>query len=358
MSSSLLTYVLITPARNEKDFIELTIRSVIKQTLRPARWVIVSDGSTDGTDAIVKKYSARHDWIELLRMPERKERHFGGKVTSFNAGYESVKHLKWDIIGSLDADLSFEDDYFAFLLERLAKSPRLGVCGTPFKEGGSMYDYRFSSTEHVSGACQLFRRECFEAIGGYTPVKGGGIDVIAVLMARMKGWETRTFPEKFCLHHRPMGSANHGPVASWFKLGEKDYRLGRHPLWQMFRSVYQMRQKPFVIGGCALWCGYFWLWVRRSQRPVSWELVQFQRREQMRRLRRFLVGGTDRAQKLPDSGLQLGSKAVEVQVQPSVRCCGHREVASDPGNATGAGAQVVDDSPVSLSTGSGSPCSL
>src|SRR5437763_8755276 len=122
----------------------------------------------------------------------------------------------------MDSDISLDEDYFAFLLGKLALDSTLGLAGTPFRES-SMYDYRFVSIEHVSGACQLFRRECFESIGGYTPVKGGGIDLIAVLTARMKGWQTRTFPEKTSFHHRNMGSAKHGPLATKFKDGEKDY---------------------------------------------------------------------------------------------------------------------------------------
>ena len=117
------------------------------------------------------------------------------------------------------------------------------------------YDYRFVSIEHVSGACQLFRRECFESIGGYTPVKGGGIDLIAVVTARMKGWQTRTFPEKTSFHHRNMGSAKHGPLATRFKDGEKDYVLGGSPAWEVFRGFYQMRKRPYVLGAGALLAG-------------------------------------------------------------------------------------------------------
>src|SRR5438552_8663273 len=179
-------YVLITPARNEAAFIELTIRSVVAQTVKPLKWVIVSDGSTDGTDDIAKNYAAENSWIELVRMPERQERHFAGKVHAFNAGYDRVRDIPYDFIGSLDADITFEQDYFELLLEKLTENPRLGLAGTPFKEGAVSYDYRFVSIEHVSGACQLFRRECFEEIGGYVAVKGGGIDHIAVLNARMK----------------------------------------------------------------------------------------------------------------------------------------------------------------------------
>jgi hypothetical protein len=143
------------------------------------------------------------------------------------------------------------------------------------------------SIEHVSGACQIFRRECFQAIGGYVPVKGGGIDHIAVISARMKGWKTRTFTEKSCLHHRDMGTAQRGPVAARFRLGAKDYAIGNHPLWEIFRSLYQMSRKPFVVGGLALGSGYFWALVRRRERPVTAEFIAFHRGEQMHRLKRF-----------------------------------------------------------------------
>ena len=287
-----LTYVLVTPAHNEAQFIELTIQSVMAQTVRPMKWVIVSDGSTDGTDEIVKKYTLDNPWIELVRMPERTERHFAGKVHAFNAGYDRVKQLDYDVIGSLDADISFDTDYFAFLLGKLAEDQRLGLVGTPFKEGSnSTYDYRFTNIEHVSGACQLFRRECFENVGGYVPVKGGCIDHIAVLTARMKGWKTRTFTEKVCFHHRAMGTAKQGILSARFRNGGKDYAIGNHPTWEVFRAVYQMTKKPFVIGSVMLISGYAWAAVRRVKRPVSPELVAFQRREQMQRLKNFLSGG-------------------------------------------------------------------
>lgn len=278
-------YVLITPARNEAAFIALTLKSMASQTVKPLKWVIVSDGSTDGTDDIVQRYAAVNDWIELLRMPERKERNFAGKVHAFNAGYARVRGMDYDFIGSMDADLSFEPDYFAFLLSKFDGQPALGLAGTPFKENNIAYDYRFVSIEHVSGACQLFRRECFEAIGGYVPVRGGGIDLIAVTTARMKGWQTRTFPERILMHHRAMGSAKYNPVAIRFKDGEKDYVLGGHPLWEIFRWTYQMSRPPFVIGGCALLAGYISAFLRREPKSVSPELQRFRRGEQMQRLR-------------------------------------------------------------------------
>jgi poly-beta-1,6-N-acetyl-D-glucosamine synthase len=264
---------------------------VVSQTYRPLRWVIVSDGSTDRTDEIAAGYAARHDWIELLRMPPRADRHFAGKVGSFNAGLALLRDLPFDLVVSLDGDISFEPDYFDFLLAKFEADPRLGLAGTPFDEGGQTYDYRFSSLNHVSGACQVFRRECFEQIGGYVPLPGGGIDVVAVLSARMKGWTTRTFPEKVCFHHRPMGSANDRlRFVSNFKLGQRAYRLGYHPVWQLFRSVYQMSRTPYVTGGLAMGAGYFWSMLRRADRPVSHELIEFQRHDQMKRLQSFVIG--------------------------------------------------------------------
>jgi biofilm PGA synthesis N-glycosyltransferase PgaC len=284
------SYVLITPARNEAAFIELTLKSVVAQTVRPLKWVIVSDGSTDGTDEIVAKYLADNPWIELLRMPERRERHFAGKVHAFNAGYARVKDLPFEIVGSLDADLSFDSEYFLFLLAKLAENPELGLVGTPFQDGpNKTYDFRFVSIEHVSGACQLFRRQCFEDIGGYKPVKGGGIDHIAVLTARMKGWKTRTFTEKMSIHHRPMGTADRGTFKARFKTGSLDYALGGHPIWELFRTCYQMSRRPVLIGGLTLLAGYLWASVTRAERPISPELVKFRRSEQMHRLRNFLL---------------------------------------------------------------------
>ncbi len=287
--SMLPSYVLITPARNEAQYIDLTLQSMARQMFRPLKWVIVSDGSTDGTDDIVRKYAAENPWIELLRMPERAERHFAGKVYAFEAGYAQVKDLNPDIVGNLDADVSFEPDHFQYLLSKFAENLDLGVGGSPFREGSQQYDNRFSNVENVWGGCQLFRRECFEAIGGYTPVKSGGIDHIAVVSARMIGWKTRTFTDKVCIHHRKMNTAQQGALKAKFRLGAKDYSFGNHPVWELFRTLYQMTNPPLVLGGLALGAGYFWSMVRRAEISVSGEVVDFTRREQMQRLRKFVT---------------------------------------------------------------------
>lgn len=283
-----LTYVLITPARNEEAYIEKTIRSVVSQTVMPEKWVIVSDASTDRTDELVKRSMPDNPWIELIRMPEHRDRQFAAKVQAFNAGFNQIGNTEYDIIGNLDADISFDEDYFEFLMEKFAGDQKLGVAGTPFVEEGSHYDYRFTNIEHVSGACQMFRRECFADIGGYVPIKGGGIDWTAVTTARMKGWKTRTFTEKVCHHHKKMGSGNHGELAAIFKHGKKDYFLGGHPLWQFFRSFYQMTKKPYLLGGSVLFLGYLWASVNGTERVVSKEIIIFNQKEQMQRLKKVL----------------------------------------------------------------------
>jgi glycosyltransferase involved in cell wall biosynthesis len=286
-----LCYVLITPARNEARFIEETIGCMIAQTLRPVKWVIVSDGSTDGTDEIVRRYTGDYPWIDLLRMPERTERHFAGKANAFNAGYSSIKDLNPDVIGNLDADVSFEPCHFEYLIGKFEEDEGLGVCGSPFREGDEQYDYRFSNIEHVSGACQLFRRECLEAIGGYRPLKGGCIDYVAVTTARMIGWKTRTFADRVCTHHRDMGTAQHGIAGARFKQGQKDFAVGYHPLWEAFRIVYQMRNKPYVLGALALAAAFLSSTILGGERVVTPELMAFTRQEQMTRLRRVLRFG-------------------------------------------------------------------
>jgi glycosyltransferase involved in cell wall biosynthesis len=281
-----LSYVLITPARNEAAFIELTIKSVIVQTCLPLKWIIVSDGSTDGTDDIVKKYLSFHRWIELLRMPERKERHFAGKVLAFNVGYEKVKDMEFDIVGNLDADISFDKYYFEFILAKFAENQRLGVAGAMFIENGKHYDFRFTSIEHVTGHCQMFRRKCFQEIGGYTPVKLGGIDWTAVTTARMKGWQTRTFTDKSHIHHRVMGTGNSSStLKANYTYGLKNYLLGGHPLWNLFRSFYLMKDKPYIIKGLLTLSGFAWGFLSRKEKSVTPELMKFHRAEQMLRLR-------------------------------------------------------------------------
>jgi glycosyltransferase involved in cell wall biosynthesis len=284
-----MKYVLITPAHNEEAFIAKTLDSMVGQTVLPERWVIVDDGSTDHTAEIVERYTKRHPWIELVRRPQRSDRNFAAKARAFNAGFQRVQSLQLELIGNLDADISFEPDHFGFLIEKFLEDPTLGVAGTAYTEQDwdSTRD-SFEGESSVHGACQLFRDRCFKDIGGYVPNRAGGIDWIAVTTARMKGWKTRNFPARRFRHHRPMGTAERGPVGAMFDYGKKDYFLGGSPIWELFRVTYRMTKSPVFIGGLALFSGFCWAALRRIERPVSRELMQFHRREQMKRLRAIL----------------------------------------------------------------------
>jgi glycosyltransferase involved in cell wall biosynthesis len=285
-------YVLITAARNEEAHIERTIKSVVSQTVRPLKWVIVSDGSTDRTDEIVRRYAAASDWIELVRMPERKERNFAGKVNAFNEGLARVRHLPYQIIANVDADVAFEPDYVEYLLGKFVQYPRLGVASTNQREESWLkrprYDYRFTSVEEVPGPFQVFRRECFEAFGGYKPSRHGGVDLLANLEARMHGWQTRVYTGRLLIHQRKQGAAKAHPFLVDFHNGRKDYMFGGHPVWQVFRAAYNLVKKPYVLGGCLLFVGYYWALVTRVDWIFPPEVVRFRRQEQMRRLRAFI----------------------------------------------------------------------
>ena len=238
-----LRCVLIAPARNEEAFIAKTIQSMV----RP-------DGSPDSvghrerrlargrSPVAMKRFMTGSKWVD---MPERRDRSFAAKVHSFNAGYAKVKALDCEIIGNIDAENSFESDHLEFVLQRFAENPRLGVAGTVFEEEGYRSEAdSFEGQHHVPGQFQLFRRQCFEEIGGYVPHRAGGIDWIAVTTARMKGWRTRSFREKAFFHHRTLGTAERGRLRSLFSYGQEDYYLGGHPLWSCSGSAIGWRNGP------------------------------------------------------------------------------------------------------------------
>ncbi|MEO6783648.1 MAG: glycosyltransferase family 2 protein, partial [Bradyrhizobium sp.] len=260
-----MRYILITPARNEEAFIGKTLDSVVHQTALPERWIIVDDGSTDQTAPIVKSYARRYSWIELVRRGRDPSRNFASKAQAVEAGLERADSLQFEIMGNLDADTSFGPDYMEFLLRKFTDDAELGVAGTPFTQDGD-YDSSkdsFEGENYVAGPCQLFRYRCYQEIGGYVPNKAGGIDWIAVMMARMKGWRVRSFPEKRYHHHRTLGTAERGALRALFSYGEKDYYLGGSPVWQLFRVAYRMAKRPYFGGGLALGAGYGWAAIKR-----------------------------------------------------------------------------------------------
>jgi len=280
------TYVLITAARNEEVYIEKTIQSVISQTVLPQKWVIVSDGSTDRTDEIVKDYAKKNDFIELVQKPSDSDRNFGSKAKAIKLGYERLKELKYEYIGNLDADVSFDSLYYENILKKFWYNKKLGIAG------GIRYDLcngKFkkiiSARNSVGGPFQLFRRECYETIGGYSPLKYGGIDAVAEIKARMYGWEVKSFPEDIVYHHRCTGTAKGSTINAAFRAGIRDYLIGYHPLFQTVRCLlYRTLHKPYLLYGIVWMSGYVWASFHRYKRPVSDDFVKYLRTEQLMRL--------------------------------------------------------------------------
>ena len=282
-------YVLVTPARNERANIGSTLDSVIGQTVPPRAWVVVSDGSTDGTDQLVADYARRHHFVHLLRRERHGSTDFAAKVHAFNAGYahlQAVEDLEFDFVGNLDADVSFEPDYFARVLDAFARQPDLGVAGGIVLERiGSEFVAQHISLNSVAGAVQMFRRQCFEAVSGFIPIPGGGEDATAQTLARMKGWTVATLPDLPVLHHgRVLGGAR-TVVQARFRRGVNNYIIGYHPLFQVASSLSRAVERPYVIGGLSALAGYCWAAARRPPRPVPADIVHFLRREQLQRLR-------------------------------------------------------------------------
>ncbi|MFB3924905.1 MAG: glycosyltransferase family 2 protein [Syntrophales bacterium] len=281
-------YVLVTAARNEEFFIENTLQSVIRQTIRPVKWIIVSDGSTDGTDEIIRRYTKEHDFIRLLKLTRDNNRNFSSQVYAINAGYRLLQGRcapQYDWIGNLDADISLEPDYFQRIMEKFRLNAKLGLAGGFVYENydGKFKSRRFNNVRSVPHAVQFFRRECFEAIGGYVPLKYGGPDWCAEVMVRMKGWQAECFPDIRVYHHRHTGSAE-GVLHAKFRLGQMDYSLGSHPLFELIKCLSRIREKPYVISAILRMTGYFWLLCAGEKRPVSGEFVKFIQQEQLQRL--------------------------------------------------------------------------
>jgi poly-beta-1,6-N-acetyl-D-glucosamine synthase len=281
-----MNYVLVTPARNEEGFIEKTIRAVTAQTVLPKKWVIVSDGSTDRTDDIVREFTSTYTFISLLRRSNTGgDRSCGSKVKAFQAGYQELLDVPHDYIGNLDADVSFAPDYFEQILNRFQANPVLGIGGGIIHELiGKTFVPQWISPNSVAGAVQLFRRACYEQIGGYFPVRLGGEDAAAEIMARARGWEVQTFDELPVRHYRQVSSGEGALVRTKLRHGMSHYALGYHPLFEMVRNTYKVSERPYLVGSVLMTVGYWWALVTRIERELPEDVIRYLHLEQTRRL--------------------------------------------------------------------------
>ena len=280
-------YVLVTAAYNEGKLIENTIGSVISQHCPPAKWVIVSDGSTDNTDAIVAHYAAEYQFIQLHRLTLDHPRNFAAQALAINAGIAQVVSEDFDFIGNLDADITFAPSYFGDLLQKFKEDPRLGLAGGLVHErcpDGVFRSRRDNSVSSVAHAVQLFRRACFQAVGGrYVPLPYGGPDTYAEVAARMHGWRVTSYPDLEARHHRVTGSAG-GVLRGCFRQGRMDHSLGTLPLFEIMKIVRRLNTQPYVIGSVTRLAGFIFSYLRNEKRPVPGDFVTYLRQEQSARL--------------------------------------------------------------------------
>jgi GT2 family glycosyltransferase len=278
-------YVLVTAARNEAAVIERTLASVVGQTLPPAAWAVVSDGSTDGTDDLVARVAARHSFVQLVRVERDGPPSFAAKVDAIRAGYRFVAAVHHEFVGNLDADIELPPRYYEDLLSRLAARPRLGIAGGAVLERvGGADRRRRASRRSVAGAVQLFRRSCWEAVGGYPAFEGGGEDAAVEVLARAHGFEVETVPGLEVVHHGRVLSGAGSVLRARAARGRANYRLGYHPVFQLASAAYRTTERPYVVGGLALLAGYAGAAWRRTPAVLPPELVLRLRREQLARL--------------------------------------------------------------------------
>ena len=286
-------YVLLTAAKNEAQHIGEAIRSVLCQSVRPVAWFIVDDGSTDETSAIVQEFASRHPFIRLHRSGHRADgRSFGSKDRAINDAYIAAQHLDHDFVGVQDADIAPEQcTYYEDMLREFWADERLGIAGGYIYEHSSGETWRCrreNSEDSVAGGIQMFRRTCFEQLGGYTPLHLGGEDWLAQLEARMAGWEVRAYPEQHVFHYRPTSSAD-GKLRGLFRSGMMDGAFGSNPAFELCKCARRLFAKPYVTSGLARLAGYAWWNLTKRQPLISPEKVDFLRKQQLAKLRVHLA---------------------------------------------------------------------
>lgn len=277
------TYVVISPVRDEEAHLRSTIESMIAQTVRPQEWIIVNDGSTDATGQIIDEYAAQHSWIRGIHRENRGFRKSGGGVVeAFNDGYEALRTRTWDFIVKMDGDLSFEPGYFERCLKNFHNDPTLGVGGGVicYIENGKKI-FEPNPVFHVRGASKIYRRACWEAIGGFWPAPGW--DTMDEVKANMLGWTTRSFGDLHLQHHRPTGAAD-GVWRDLVKNGKANYICGYHPMFMLAKCFRRLWQYPYLIGSVALLYGFLSGYFRRIPQVNDRQTIIYLRRQQLGRL--------------------------------------------------------------------------
>jgi glycosyltransferase involved in cell wall biosynthesis len=277
----------MTPAKNEEKYIENTLKSVVNQTVLPLKWIIVNDGSTDRTMEIIKKYAEENSYITLVNREKKVNRNFGSKAHALAEAFVLLKELNYDFIGSLDADVSFENEYFEKLIALFNRCEKLGIIGGIIKElVNGHYVLQNISPDSVAGAVQFFRSECYTKIGGYKSLRLGGIDAAAEIIAKQYGWKVKTIQDLHVIHHRRVANSGGNILKARFKQGMMFYSLGYHPLFFFVRSICRIKDKPFFLGTIMQLFGFIkGITTVKTVLPI--DTVEFLRNEQLKKLKRF-----------------------------------------------------------------------
>lgn len=278
-------YVIVSPVRNEEKYLPGTIRCMAASTVRPKQWVLVDDGSTDGSAAVLDQAASQYDWITVVHRQDRGFRQAGtGVINAFYDGFTAIRHPDWDYLVKFDGDLSFSEDYFERCFRKFAAEPKLGIGGGTIcneREGVLMPESKIDPLFHVRGATKIYRRECWDQIGGL--IRAPGWDTVDEVKANMLGWTTRTFPDIKLLHHRIAGAA-YGRWSNWVKGGRAAYVSGYHPLFMFLKCCRRLFEPPRLVGGCGLFVGFFEGYIKGSPRVEDEALIRYFRQQQFNRL--------------------------------------------------------------------------
>jgi glycosyltransferase involved in cell wall biosynthesis len=284
-------FVLLTAAKNEEEYIEHAIRSVVRQTILPLAWYIVDDGSVDRTAEIVRNYSKAHPFIRLICNEIKRKRSFGAQYRAINSAYALVQPLEFEFIGVQDADVALErDDYYEQILAAFSRDARLGLTGGYiFERQREQWRCRLSNApDSVAGGIQMFRRACFDQIGAYSPLLFGGEDWLAQIDAKRSGWSVYPLPGLAAHHYRPSSSAE-GQLKGLFRVGMRDGSFGSHPVFEFFKCARRVPERPLLVGGVVRFGGYLWWRVSRRSPLLPSEKSAYLRAEQLTKLRSMLA---------------------------------------------------------------------
>jgi glycosyltransferase involved in cell wall biosynthesis len=276
-----IRYALITPVRDEEKYIGAMIDSMLAQEIRPAKWIIVDDGSTDSTAEIVASYVRNFSLVELVQLPPRRERKAGGEG-AIDQALRGLNLAEFDFLARFDADLIFAPDYIGKILSEFDRDPKLGIAG------GSLYIEKDGRLElekepeyHVRGALKMYRRQCFEQIGELTT--GIGWDTIDEVEAWTKGWKTRSFSEYRVIHRRPTGGGIQASRVYWER-GKAEYYTWSHPLFVLAKTVKNAIENFSVLIPVCYLAGFISRYLARDSRIQDRAFAKARREEQRRRV--------------------------------------------------------------------------